>query len=176
MEELQVPDLAIWVVRKSRFFHQLKLKIQDHGVLSLVYTSPMSRRTPKSKFVWGNDAQNMANIRNFGDHRYGQSPAVPSGCTTLQMACFTNQTSFVNTKCKIPSGPWWHIGHSLEVPTCLFAIIHLRGRIPCRALQIIFFYLARNLKLPHSLQNRVQHRRAWEGKLPSRGSKVMPPL
>jgi hypothetical protein len=46
MEELQTPELTILGVGKSEFFNQLKLKIQDHGVVALLYTSPTSQITP----------------------------------------------------------------------------------------------------------------------------------
>jgi hypothetical protein len=51
MEELQASDLAIWGVEKLIFFHQLKMEIQDHGVIALVHTSPTSQRTPQLEFV-----------------------------------------------------------------------------------------------------------------------------
>ena len=73
MEELQAPDLAIWGVGKSEIFHFRKMKIQNHGCVSLVHTSPTSPRTPQSESVWRNGGQNTADIYKFDDQLYGDN-------------------------------------------------------------------------------------------------------
>ena len=51
MEELQAPGLSHFKGGKSQFFYHNIINIQDHGVVALVNTNPMSRRTPNLEFV-----------------------------------------------------------------------------------------------------------------------------
>jgi hypothetical protein len=51
MEELQAPKPGHFEDGKFYFFHHKIMKIQDHGVVGLVYMNSMSLRTPKSEFI-----------------------------------------------------------------------------------------------------------------------------
>jgi hypothetical protein len=42
MEELQAPGLSHFKVEKVRFFHHKIIKIEDHGVVSLVHMNATS--------------------------------------------------------------------------------------------------------------------------------------
>jgi hypothetical protein len=69
--ELQAPGLCHFKGRNSPIFYHNIIKIQDHGVISLVHTTATSLRTPKWIMYEKITPRLLQNPKNLEEHPLG---------------------------------------------------------------------------------------------------------